>query len=174
MGANVMGKVEKPAGFWVRLGALIIDSLVLGFSAVIIAWLIHVLFEIRVNTDSPGFSLGDLAYGILLPLLWYGYTLGKRVYGIRIVRIDGKQLTLWTLIKRNIIGGLVYIFTLGIGLIISALMVGLREDKRSIHDLIAGTYVTYQSDPREKGDPENTDKNSNENEEPNDGKRNES
>lgn len=32
--------------------------------------------------------------------------------------------------------------TLGIGLTISAIMVAIREDKRSIHDFIAGTYVT--------------------------------
>ncbi len=31
----------------------------------------------------------------------------------------------------------------GIAAIVSAFMVGLREDKRSIHDFVAGTYVTY-------------------------------
>ena len=32
---------------------------------------------------------------------------------------------------------------LGIGYIVSAFMVGFREDRRSIHDFIAGTEVVY-------------------------------
>lgn len=49
----------------------------------------------------------------------------------------------WTMIKRDLITGLVYGLTLGIAIIVSACMVGIREDKRAIHDFIAGTYVSY-------------------------------
>lgn len=42
---------------------------------------------------------------------------------------------------RTIIGGIIYWITFGIGTIVSLFMVLLREDKRAIHDLIAGTYV---------------------------------
>jgi uncharacterized RDD family membrane protein YckC len=45
---------------------------------------------------------------------------------------------------RVIVASLVYGITLGIGAIVSAFMIGLRKDKRSLHDFIAGTYVTYQ------------------------------
>ena len=34
--------------------------------------------------------------------------------------------------------------TFGIAAIVSGFMVGIRQDKRAIHDLIAGTYVTYE------------------------------
>jgi uncharacterized RDD family membrane protein YckC len=44
----------------------------------------------------------------------------------------------------SVVGSLVYVITLGIGVIISAIMVAAREDKRSIHDFIAGTYVTTE------------------------------
>jgi uncharacterized RDD family membrane protein YckC len=32
---------------------------------------------------------------------------------------------------------------LGLGLIVSAIMVAAREDKRALHDFIAGTEVVY-------------------------------
>jgi uncharacterized RDD family membrane protein YckC len=46
------------------------------------------------------------------------------------------------MIKRNVIAGLVYGITFGIALIVSIFMVAFRHDKRAIHDMIAGTYVT--------------------------------
>jgi uncharacterized RDD family membrane protein YckC len=83
-----------------------------------------------------------LVYSIVLPIVWHGYTIGKRMMGIRIAKVDGKKLGFGTMFMRTFVGGLVYVLTLGIGLIVSAFMVGLREDKRAIHDFIAGTYVT--------------------------------
>lgn len=47
------------------------------------------------------------------------------------------------MVKRDLIAGLLYGLTLGIGVIVSAFMVGLREDKRALHDFIGGTYVTH-------------------------------
>ena len=44
---------------------------------------------------------------------------------------------------RELVANIVYALTLGIGLIASAIMVGVREDKRSLHDIIAGTEVVY-------------------------------
>lgn len=53
-------------------------------------------------------------------------------------------MTLITMLIRTIVGNLIYLLSFGICFIISAFMVGMREDNRSIHDLIAGTYVTYK------------------------------
>ncbi len=95
-----------------------------------------------------GFSfidIMDMLYYLLLPVFWYGYTVGKRLLGIRIARIDGEKVGLGTMLLRDLVAGLVYTLTLGIGIIVRAFMVGLREDKRSIHDFIAGTYVTYNN-----------------------------
>lgn len=82
-------------------------------------------------------------YYLLLPIFWYGYTVGKKALGIRIARVDGEKLGFGTMFMREVVANLVYVLTFGIGIIISAFMVGIRNDKRSIHDLIAGTYVTY-------------------------------
>lgn len=137
--------VSSPAGFWIRLGAGIIDAILLFFVLGFISLALYGQFI----TDGYSFTdFLDLLYHLLLPIFWYGYTIGKRAVDIRIARVDGEKIGLGTMLLRNIVGGIVYIITLGIGVIVSAFMVGLREDKRSIHDFIAGTYVTY--DPPEE------------------------
>ncbi|MBS4207865.1 RDD family protein [Bacillus sp. FJAT-50079] len=131
--------VEKPAGFWVRLGAVILDGIIIGIPLGILSFLI--------TGDSDGdFFTNTLSflYSILIPILWYGYTVGKRICGIRIVKVDGSKLGIGAMLLRIVVGGIIYGVTIGIAAIVSAIMVGVREDKRSIHDLIAGTYVTYE------------------------------
>ena len=60
-----------------------------------------------------------------------------------------RNLAYGTMLLRVLVGGSCIRLTLGIALIVSAFMVGIREDKRAIHDFIAGTYVTYDP-PRRK------------------------
>lgn len=86
----------------------------------------------------------SLLYSIILPVIWSGYTLGKRICGIRIVKMNGSKPGIGTMLLRVIVAGIVIAVTLGIAVIASAFMVGLRQDKRAIHDFIAGTYVTYE------------------------------
>lgn len=47
------------------------------------------------------------------------------------------------MLLRGLVATLVYVLTLGIGLIASIIMVAVREDKRGLHDFIAGTEVVY-------------------------------
>ncbi|MBB6451165.1 putative RDD family membrane protein YckC [Geomicrobium halophilum] len=133
--------MSNHAGFWIRLGGVILDGIMIG--AVIFA----VIFIFGLDTANPFVQFGEsiitILYYLLVPVLWYGYTLGKRVVGVRIVKTNGANVTIGTMLLRHIVGGLVYSITLGIGVIVSAFMVGLREDKRAIHDFIAGTYVTH-------------------------------
>lgn len=132
--------VSNPAGFWVRFVACILDFLIIGIPLSYIGYLISGSWE-----GDPTTSTVNFLYTLLLPVLWSGYTVGKKILGIRIAKENGEKLGIGAMLLRNILGGFIYIVTLGIGLIVSAFMVGLREDKRAIHDLIAGTYVTYNS-----------------------------
>lgn len=130
--------MTNPAGFWIRLLASILDGLIIGIPLTIIGYLISGDLE-----GDPFTSILSTLYTLLLPVFWYGYTVGKKIMGIRIAKVNGEKLGIGAMLLRNIVAGIVYIVTLGIGLIVSAFMVGLREDKRSLHDMIAGTYVTY-------------------------------
>ncbi len=129
---------SNPAGFWIRLGASLLDGLIIGLPLSLISFLITGKWDENIVTNAISFL-----YSLLLPIYWYGYTVGKRIVGVRIVKVNGEPVGFGAMILRNVVGGLVYTVTLGIAAIVSAFMVGLRSDKRSIHDFIAGTYVTH-------------------------------
>ncbi|GAE28357.1 hypothetical protein JCM9140_4577 [Halalkalibacter wakoensis JCM 9140] len=131
--------VERPAGFWVRLGATILDAIVVSGTIFIIAAIVGIGSDTREILDGAG----NLLYSILLPVLWYGYTVGKRLLGIRIVKLDGSDVGFGTMLLRVVVAGFVYALTLMIAFIVSVFMVAFRKDKRSIHDMLAKTYVTY-------------------------------
>ncbi|MEK3979276.1 RDD family protein [Psychrobacillus sp. FSL K6-2836] len=127
----------NPAGFWIRFGASFLDGIIIGIPLAIISYLL------LGESDTWFTTLGSYLYFILLPVFWVGYTIGKKILGIRIVNLDDTDVSFWTMIKRHLIAGILYAFTFGIGIIVSAFMVGIREDKRAIHDFIAGTYVSF-------------------------------
>jgi uncharacterized RDD family membrane protein YckC len=132
--------VERPAGFWIRLGASILDGLLVTGTVYILAVLLGFDGNVREGMD----AIVNLLYGLVVPVFWYGYTVGKRLCGIRILKMDGTNVGIGTMLLRIVVAGFVYVITLGIGVIVSAFMVAFRKDKRSIHDLLAKTYVTYQ------------------------------
>ncbi|GMB07813.1 RDD family protein [Thermolongibacillus altinsuensis] len=131
--------VSNPAGFWRRLAANLLDGLIVGVPLAIISYFITGSME-----GDPITSLINLAYFLLVPIYWSGYTIGKRIMGVRIVKVNGEKLGFGAMFLRTIVASLVYVVTLGIALIVSAIMVGVRRDKRAIHDFIAGTYVTTE------------------------------
>lgn len=127
----------EPGGFWRRLAATFLDGLV--FFPIYI--LLIAAFHVSKDTGDGITGVLQILYMLILPIVWTGYTVGKKAAGVQIVRVDGKKVTIFTMLMRVILGGLVHTLTFGIGYIVSAFMVGLREDKRGIHDFIAGTQV---------------------------------
>ncbi|MFC4735989.1 RDD family protein [Bacillus daqingensis] len=132
--------VSRPAGFLSRLGANIVDGLLITVVWVIISYIVY-----------QEFTAGDLiqnilqaVYAVVVPALWYGYSVGKYAFGIRIARIDGKKVGIGTMLMRVFGAGIVYALTLGIALLASVIMVLVRKDRRAVHDFIAGTYVTHE------------------------------
>jgi uncharacterized RDD family membrane protein YckC len=136
---GVFDMVSNPAGFWRRLAANLLDGLIVGVPLAIISYFITGSME-----GDPITSLINLAYFLLVPIYWSGYTIGKRIMGVRIVKVNGEKLGFGAMFLRTIVASLVYVVTLGIALIVSSIMVGVRQDKRAIHDFIAGTYVTTE------------------------------
>lgn len=140
---GVLDTVENnPAGFWIRFGALLLDGIILTILFYPVTFIFSSMGVGDTIIDITSRML-NLIYAIVLPLLWSGYVIGKRIVGIRIVNMDGSDVGFLTMVLRVFVSGIIYLATLGIGVIVSAFMIGLREDKRAIHDLVAGTYVTY-------------------------------
>lgn len=85
-----------------------------------------------------------LLYYVLLPVIWTGYTLGKRTLGIRIINDDGSEVGFIQMVIRDFLTPILYGITLGLLAIVSAIMIGVREDKKAIHDIFAKTRVVYR------------------------------
>ncbi|GEL77578.1 RDD family protein [Tenuibacillus multivorans] len=128
---------EDPGGFWRRLLALIIDAIIVGLpvSAVVLLFM---------GEGAPAEAAIDLImflYGVIVPVVWSGYVVGKYIMGVRIVKENGDKLGIGTMLMRNLVAGIAYVITFGILLIVSILMVAIRDDKKAVHDFVAGTRV---------------------------------
>jgi uncharacterized RDD family membrane protein YckC len=132
-------KIQEPAGFWRRLGAVIIDAAV----GAIIGLIIGPIFD-DDNLSRIAIWLYVMAYYILVPYFWNGYTVGKRVAGVRIVRVDGGKLGFKNTILRMPVTQILYTISFLSLYIITVFMIIFRKDKRAIHDFVAGTYVTTE------------------------------
>ena len=128
------------AGFGIRLGAVLVDSIILAIPISIISLILT--GSMGLNENFPRFLY--FLYNLIVPIYWNGHTLGKRMCGIRISRVnEGDSPGLGNMLLRTLGAGIVYAITFGIGLVVSVIMVLVREDSRGLHDLIAGTEVVY-------------------------------
>jgi uncharacterized RDD family membrane protein YckC len=135
------------AGFWIRVLACLVDSLILLLvMGVIVAPAIAVSL---IAKDSPGFvvvavslisTLLALAVNLLYVLYFWarkGATPGKSVLGLKILREDGATPMGWGKAALRLLGYLVSGAIMDIGFI----MVAFTDRKRGLHDMIAGTVV---------------------------------
>ena len=131
----------EPGGFWLRVVAFIIDSVVSSVLGLAINLLFGGDIDNYWNPNTP-FMFADFAeilfallYAPVLIGLW-STTVGKRAMNLYVVRSDGGRCGFWRALGRTFAMFLSAIL-LGIGF----LMIAFREDKRGLHDLIAGTAV---------------------------------
>ncbi|MBN2463430.1 MAG: RDD family protein [Dehalococcoidia bacterium] len=118
------------AGFWIRLGAGVIDLLVLVCAAGIIAY----FFPAAVIWVTSGIGI-SIAY-LLGFWVWRGQTPGKMAVGVKIIRTDSSPIK-WQCALRRFLGYIASLVTLFIGFI----WVAFDDRKQGMHDKIADTYV---------------------------------
>lgn len=138
-----------PAKLWQRFFARIIDGLIIGVPIVfLLSFTIGYDFVIepRVNFIFNLFMLLIVTvYMICLPVIWYGWSVGKRLLGIRITHVNGQDVTWKVMVKRELFILVVYILTFGLFLLLSGVMMITRKDKRALHDLMADTKVADEN-----------------------------
>ncbi len=66
--------IYRPAGFWIRLGAVVLDYLITSVPLAII----FMLATGKDPNESTMISIILTLYAILLPVYWNGYVIGKR------------------------------------------------------------------------------------------------
>lgn len=113
------------AGFWIRAGAAALDVLLL-------AWL---------TAPLPGPLLGPFFVLVLIAYhaafwTWKGTTLGGIVCGLKVIRADGRPVDAAVAVVR----ALAAVFS-ALPLFLGFFWAGWSAERRSWHDLIAGTLV---------------------------------
>ena len=137
-------------GFWIRVLAKILDSLIIwGIAAVCIGILAAILMPLAgQNRESQTFFalfvvalLLVFILGVMLFPIWcnvkYGGTPGKRILRLRVVTATGGPITWGRGFGRFFAEILNSLIPLSIGYIIAA----FDSQKRTVHDHIAGTRV---------------------------------
>ena len=85
------------------------------------------------------------AYFILLEWLWNGQTIGKRVYGLRVITEDGSPAPFTAVLVRNLVRVADFLPAFyGIGVMV----IILSPKSQRLGDLAAGTYVVRAPRPR--------------------------
>lgn len=146
----------RPAGFWVRLVAFIIDVAVLNV-AFFLLW--PSIFGVPYVGWGEWFRTFDAGYGysfdrptgenllaIFIQAAYFtlttsllGTTLGKRVFNLRVTGLDGRRLSM-----ARALGRYFATWVSTIIIFIGYIMIGVRRDKRALHDLIAETWVVHK------------------------------
>jgi uncharacterized RDD family membrane protein YckC len=136
-GASVIGQREY-AGFWIRVGAKIVDGIILQVAARILGLFVGLAFK---GTDAAVWVAGGL--GLIINAIYviyftgkYSATPGKMVCKLEVIRPDGSPLTFGRATGRYF-AEILSSLTLGIGY----LMVAWDDEKRALHDRVADTRV---------------------------------
>jgi uncharacterized RDD family membrane protein YckC len=132
------------AGFWIRLWAYLIDLLVVSSVNRI---LIYPLFGIIGLNNNNSFIFSPVS--IATAIIFFGYfvlmtkylnqTLGKMIFGLKVISIKEENVRWGTIIFRELIGR--YISkTIWIGYLI----VAFTPKKQALHDIFADTQVIHE------------------------------
>lgn len=144
------------AGFWIRLVAHIIDSIIVvvggAFAVFIMAFIGSALFggseQFLSNGGVPGsqllsnlvFFVIALVYFSVMESSSYQGTLGKRALSLKVVNTRQQQISYPQAVGRYFAESF-----LSPILLIGYLMIAFDGRKRGLHDRLAGTYVIQNS-----------------------------
>lgn len=131
------------AGFWIRLAANFLDFILFHIPFAIIIF--YLTGDFNIEWASQWYwELLYYSYLTILPIFWSGYIIGKRICRIRVCNNNGQRLTFFQMLIREVlIKYALAMLTFGLVNVASIMMMIIRKDKRGIHDLAAGTYVTH-------------------------------
>ena len=125
-----------PAGFWIRAWAFLIDVLFLTVVQFLVAFVGLMLLGDGAKDIIKSFNTALWGSYFCFCHYKWGQTIGKMIFKIKVVTVEGLPLSIMTSAWRGF-GEALSALTLGIGY----LMAGVRSDKRALHDLVAKTRV---------------------------------
>ncbi len=140
---------DSPVGFWVRAGAQFIDGVILMVAGFFCGLVLGIALAMVECPQQVASVLGGIL-GLVISCLYFtfmtgatGKTLGKMAVGAKVIMADGSPIGYGRALGRWF-AYIVNNLTLGIGWI----WAGFQEQKRGLHDYIAGTRVIYTTKSR--------------------------
>lgn len=134
----------KYAGFWMRFWAYLLDLVVIGSINRLIFYPVFRAFDVSLAESSmfaPIAILTALTFYLYFVLMtkFFGQTLGKMAFGIKVINLKGDTLSWGTVLFREWIGRFISttIFVLYI-------VVAFLPKKQGLHDLFADTTVIHE------------------------------
>jgi uncharacterized RDD family membrane protein YckC len=149
------------AGWWSRVGAALIDGIIIGIGALLIVALFGSVFSVGFfASDEAGvvslivglllsflaIAIVALLYAPLMMARTNGKTLGRMVVGIRVIRASGQPMTFgWAMLREVAIKALLFGFlsslTFGLASLADVLWPLWDDENRALHDFIVDTRV---------------------------------
>jgi len=136
--------VLKPAGFWVRFWAYLLDLLVISSITSIVIYPLFRIFGWDVQGTTwyapIGFVTGFIFYlYFVLMMKFFKQTVGKMVFGLRVIGLKEESMSLSTILFREWIGRFFSATILPLYWVI-----GFTPKKQGLHDFIADTMVIHE------------------------------
>ena len=127
------------AGFWIRVGAYLIDAILLAVINWIVMFAVATAGSIEMVMVAYVVSLCiNIAYFAGMESSEKQATLGKMAVGIKVGDQNGEKLSFLNAFGRYWAKVVAFLI-----LFIGVIMVGFDENKQGLHDKLANTYVYY-------------------------------
>jgi uncharacterized RDD family membrane protein YckC len=136
------GALAHPAGWWARVGAAIIDGLIILACAVVLGLLGAIAGEdTAYGLAGIGYFAATIFYAPTLLVTNGGQTWGKQATGVRVINADARPIGFGRAFCREVL-----IKTLLFGIIplvglVNVLWPLWQDEHKALHDLMAGTRV---------------------------------
>ena len=138
------------AGFFVRLAAYLIDSLIVSVALLTVRipfWISSWISPDNVVVRDLIFtySIEDIVLYIVGTLYFIvltyrtGATVGKRLLHLQVVSLEERKVTLFEVVYRETVGRFLAALIANIGYF----MIAVHGEKRGLHDLLSDTAVVY-------------------------------
>ena len=144
------------AGFWIRVAASIIDSLVLAPLYIPLAIRMIDQLHLASSTDVSSIDFGQVSgelvgWALVLQFVRYVYelvmigqwnaTVGKFAVGIRVRQLDGSPATWREAALRPLLELVIGVLRIGLATLVDDLWMLWDKQKQTLHDKIASTIV---------------------------------
>ncbi|MCA6074357.1 RDD family protein [Fulvivirga sedimenti] len=132
------------AGLGERIGAYLLDSVIIGAYVIIVMFL---LTSVGINTYWIFilFYLPAFFYHLISEALMDGQSIGKKQFGLKVVRLDGNPVTLGNYVMRWILRLVDISITSGA---VALLSIAVTKEGQRIGDIAAGTTVVRLREQR--------------------------